>query len=103
MRIISRKTLIVYWEKHPGTEQALKSWFDEASHAAWSSPNDLKKQFKNASIIGKKRVVFNIKGNNYRLIVDIEYNIGIVFIVWIGTHKEYDKLNVMDIRYVKTN
>ncbi|MHB8338563.1 MAG: type II toxin-antitoxin system HigB family toxin [Ignavibacteriaceae bacterium] len=60
-------------------------------NAVWASPNELKKQYPNASIISNKRVVFNIKGNKYRLIADIEYRIGIVFIVWLGTHKGYDK------------
>jgi len=99
MRIIARKTLIKFWEKYPDTEQSLKSWFDEIIDALWSSPNEVKSQYRNASIITKKRVVFNIKGNRYRLIVDIEYKIKIVFIVWIGTHKEYDKINVKEINY----
>lgn len=99
MRIIARKTLIKFCEKYPECEQSLKSWFDEISNASWSSPNEVKRQYHNASIISKKRVVFNIKGNKYRLVVDIEYNIKIVFIVWIGTHKGYDKLNVKEIKY----
>lgn len=103
MRIISRNTLIQYWEKFPDVEQPLKSWFDEVRNANWISPNELKKQYRSASIISDKRVVFNIKGNYHRLVVDIEYKIGIVFIVWLGTHKEYDKINVKEIKYVKTN
>ncbi len=92
-----------FWKKYAKAEQSLKSWFDEANNAKWSSPNELKKQYRNASIINNKRVVFNIKGNDYRLVVDIEYKIGIIFIVWIGTHKEYDKINVKEIKYVKTD
>jgi mRNA interferase HigB len=103
MRIIARNTLIKFWEVHPDAEQPLKSWFDETQNALWDTPNQLKKQFRNASIITKKRVVFNIKGNSYRLIVDIEYRIGIVFIIWIGTHKEYDNINVKEIKYVKAD
>jgi mRNA interferase HigB len=103
MRIIARNTLIKYWKKHPDTEQPLKSWFDEVSNAVWESPNQLKKQFRNASIINKKRVVFNIKGNSYRLVVDIEYKIGIIFVVWIGSHVEYDKINVKEVSYDKTD
>jgi mRNA interferase HigB len=103
MRIIARNTLIKFWEVHPDAEQPLKSWFDETQNALWDTPNELKKQFRNASIITKKRVVFNIKGNSYRLIVDIEYRIGIVFIIWIGTHKEYDNINVKEIKYVKAD
>lgn len=93
MRIISRKTLTTYWEKHSDAEQPLRSWFDEVLNATWSSANELKQQYRNASIITKKRVVFNIMGNHNRLVVDIEYKLGIVFIVWIGTHNDYDKLN----------
>jgi mRNA interferase HigB len=103
MRIIARNTLIKFWEVHPDAEQPLKSWFDETQNAFWDTPNQLKKQFRNASIITKKRVVFNVKGNSYRLIVDIEYRIGIVFIIWIGTHKEYDNINVKEIKYVKAD
>ena len=103
MRIISRKTLFAYWEKHSDAEQPLRSWFDEALNATWSSANELKQQYRNASIITKKRVVFNIRGNHHRLVVDIEYKLGIVFIVWIGTHNDYDKLNIKEITYVKGN
>ncbi len=103
MRIISRKTLINYWTEYPDAEQPLKSWYDEVSNALWLSPNELKKHYRNSSIISKKRVVFNIHGNKYRLVVDIEYSIGIVFIVWIGTHREYDKISVKEIKYVKAD
>ena len=103
MRIISKNTLIKFYKKTPSSEQALKSWYSEAKKASWSSPNDVKALYKNASIISGKRVVFNIKGNDYRLIVDIEYNLKIIFIVWIGTHKEYEKINVKKISYDKTN
>ncbi len=103
MRIISRKTLIDFWEKYPECKQSLKAWFDEARNATWSSPNDLKTQYRNASIINNRRVVFNINGNKFRLITDIEYRIGIIFVVWIGTHRQYDKINVAEINYVKAN
>lgn len=99
MRIISRSTLIDFWIKHPDAEQSLKAWFDEVKNIKWKTPNELKLMYKNASIITNKRVVFNIKGNHYRLVVDIEYKIGIVFILWIGTHKEYDDINVKEIKY----
>lgn len=77
------------------------AWYDEAVSASWSSPNELKGQYRNASIITKKRVVFNIQGNKHRLVIDIEYKTGIIFVVWLGTHKEYDKINVKEIKYVK--
>jgi mRNA interferase HigB len=103
MRIISRNSLIKFWKRFPDSEQPLKAWYDTAKNADWKSPNELKKVFRNASIINSKRIVFNIKGNSYRLVTDIEYRIGIIFIVWIGTHKVYDKIKVEEIRYVKAN
>ncbi|MFI5201386.1 MAG: type II toxin-antitoxin system HigB family toxin [Candidatus Kapaibacterium sp.] len=103
MRIISKRTLKLFWEEHASSEQPLKSWFDEAAKADWSTPNELKLQFGNASIVSEKRVVFNIHGNTFRLVVDIEFRLKIIFIVWVGTHREYDKLNVREIHYVKTD
>lgn len=103
MRVISKKTLIDFWELYPEIEQPLKAWYSEVKAAEWSSSSDLKEQFGSASIIDKKRVVFNLKGNKYRLIVDIEYRLKIVFIVWVGTHNEYNKINVKEVSYDKTN
>ena len=97
MRIISRSTLRDFWESHRGIEEALKTWYYEASHANWQSPADIKAEHRNVSIIANNRVVFNIKGNNYRLIVAIRYDIGIVFIKFIGTHTEYDKVDAATI------
>lgn len=101
MRIISRNTLIKFWQQFPESEQSLKSWYDEALNAKWNSPNELKEQYKNCSILTKKRVVFNICGNKYRLIVDVEFRIKIIFIVWIGSHEEYNKINAKEIGYAK--
>ena len=92
-----------YWESHFDSFEPLKAWYQEVGKSEWSNPNELKEKYGNASIISSKRVVFNIKGNDYRLIVDIEYNLKIVFIVWIGTHKEYDLINAKTIRYVKAD
>jgi len=103
MRIIAIKTLKQYYEHNPVSEYSLLTWYEEVEAAEWDSPNELKAQFGNASIITNKRVVFNIHGNNYRLIVDIEYKLKIVFVVWVGTHTEYDKINAKEIRYVKSN
>jgi mRNA interferase HigB len=97
MRIISRKTLKIFWERHPDAEQPLKAWFQETEKANWSSFNELKKQFKSASLVGNDRVVFNIKGNVYRLIVLAMFKQGKFFIRFVGTHKEYDKINVKNI------
>jgi len=103
MRVIATKTLKDYVSEFHQAEQALLSWHEEAVTALWNNPNELKGQYKNASIISEKRVVFNIHGNSYRLIVDIEYRLKIVFIVWFGTHKQYDKIDTKTISYVKTN
>ncbi|HCM34177.1 type II toxin-antitoxin system HigB family toxin [Chryseobacterium sp.] len=103
MRIIAVKTLKSFIEDFPKSEQPILAWYDECLKAEWNNPNELKAQYGNASILSDKRVVFNIHGNTYRLIVDIEYRLKIVFIVWFGTHKEYDKIDAEKIEYVKTN
>ncbi|HEB62604.1 MAG TPA: type II toxin-antitoxin system HigB family toxin [Bacteroidetes bacterium] len=103
MRIIARSTLERLSKNHQTCVQSLRAWIQEVENANWSSSGELKKQFGNASIINSKRVVFNIKDNNFRLIVDIEYRLKIVFIVWFGTHKEYDKIDVKKIRYDSSN
>ena len=84
-------------------EQSLLSWYEEAEEAWWNNPNELKLQFRSASILNNKRVVFNIHGNSFRLIVDIEYRLKIVFIVWFGTHKQYDKIDAIQISYAQAN
>lgn len=93
MRVIAVSTLRQFWEKHPDAEQPLKAWFDEAGNAIWAQPSDIKAQYGSASILKNRRVVFNIKGNDYRLIVAIAYKLGIVYIKFIGTHTEYDKID----------
>ncbi len=92
MRVISKKTLIAFWQKHPAAEQPLKAWYDEACKATWETPQQIKNQYRNASIVGHNRVVFNIKGNDYRLVVALHYNRGMMFIRFIGTHREYDAI-----------
>ncbi len=101
MRIIKEKTLTDYCRqrKYKPAEESLKAWVYEIKHSNWNNANELKLKYKNASIISSKRVVFNIKGNYFRLIVDIEYKLKIVFIVWLGTHEEYDRINAKTIRY----
>lgn len=97
MRVIAKRTLRDFWEKHADNEQQLKSWYNEAEQADWKSPNDLKKDYPSASILEDNRMVFNIKGNNYRLIVRINYKYGVVWIRFIGTHAEYDKVDATRI------
>ena len=93
MRIIATSHLKAFWEKHPDAEQPLLAWADEARKATWSSPADIKEQFRNASILKSRRVVFNIKGNDYRLVAAVAYRFGAVYIKFIGTHKQYDAVD----------
>lgn len=93
MKIISVKTLKDFWEANPDAEQPLRAWYDEACKAEWKTPADIKAQYRNASILKNRRVVFNIKGNDYRLIVAVAYMRGWIFIKFVGTHKEYDNIN----------
>lgn len=93
MRIIAVSHLKAFWERYPDAEQPLLAWVDEARNASWSSPADIKKQFRNASILKSRRVVFNIKGNDYRLVVAVAYRFGAVYIKFVGTHKQYDAID----------
>ncbi len=97
MRIVAKKILRDFWEKHEDCEQQLKSWFREAQKAEWKNPNEIKTEYPSASILNVNRVIFNIKGNNYRLIVKISYEYQMVWIRFIGTHTEYDKINANTI------
>ncbi|MEC4983499.1 type II toxin-antitoxin system HigB family toxin [Oscillatoria salina] len=83
--------------EHADSEQPLKAWFHDVSRLDWQSPTDIKNIYANASILPNNRVIFNIKGNDYRLIVHVRYDIGIVFIRFIGTHQEYDKIDATTI------
>ena len=78
---------------------ALDAWFHEAKQAEWKEPAEVKQHYGNASIVGGDRVVFNIKGNDYRLVTAIDYRRGIVFIKWLGSHKEYEKIDVRMVQY----
>lgn len=93
MRIIAISYLKAFWEKHPDAEQQLKAWLNDAKKAVWASPADIKAQYGNASILKSRRVVFNIKGNDYRLVVAIAYRFGSVYIKFVGTHQQYDKID----------
>jgi mRNA interferase HigB len=92
-RIISKRTLREFWERHRDCEQHLKTWYQTASYSNWKSPGDVKKDYPAASIIAGNRVVFNIKGNDYRLVVKFNYERQWAFIRFVGTHKQYDKIN----------
>ena len=92
-RIFAKSTLREYWENHPGTEQYLKTWYDTAMSSDWKIPNDVKQTYANASILKDSRIVFNIKGNSYRLLVKLNFEKQWIFIRFIGTHPEYDKID----------
>ena len=93
MRIIAVSHLRQFWEKNPEAEQHLKSWADEVKKATWSQPADVKGKYRNASILKNRRVVFNIKGNDYRLVVSMAYRYQAVYVKFIGTHTEYDAID----------
>jgi mRNA interferase HigB len=93
MHIIAVRFLRTFWEKYPDAEQSLKSWADEAKKANWTQPAQIKEQYRSASILKNRRVVFNIKGNDYRLVVSVAYHFQAVYIKFIGTHKEYDAID----------
>jgi mRNA interferase HigB len=105
MRIIARRTLREFvegrrgYKDHSGLKAALDAWFDEVKKARWSSAADLKRSYATASIISADRIVFNIKGNDYRLVVAADFDKGIVWIKWIGTHKNYDKIDVKGVQH----
>ena len=97
MRVIAKKILREFWARHPDCEQQLKAWFQEAEEANWKNPNDIKIDFPSASLLKNNRIVFNIKGNHYRLIVKINYDFGMVWVRFIGTHAQYDKIDANKI------
>ncbi|MEO8962127.1 MAG: type II toxin-antitoxin system HigB family toxin [Ginsengibacter sp.] len=103
MKVIAVWTLHNYAKKKKEAEQQLFLWYNEVSRTHWKNNNELKAQFPNASVISGKRIVFNIHGNKYSVIVDIEFYLQIIFIVWIGTHAEYDKIDAKNVVYDKTH
>ena len=94
MRVISRKKLKSFYEQHADAKSALEAWYAEAKHAEWRTPQDIKAKYATASIVANHRVVFNICGNKYRLVVRFAYERRIAFIRFVGTHKQYDKIDV---------
>ena len=97
MRVIAKRTLRTFWNKHKECEQQLKSWYKEAQEARWKRARDIKRDYPSASVLPDNRVVFNLKGNHYRLVVRINYDYGIVWLRFIGTHDQYDKINAIKI------
>lgn len=105
MRIIARRTLREFVEGLSGRKDqravkaALDAWFDEVSKAVWTSSADVRRLYATASIVSAERIVFNIKGNNYRLVVSVDFEKSIVWIKWIGTHKAYDRIDVTEVEH----
>jgi len=107
MRIIARRTLREFVESltgrkdQPAVKAALDAWFYEARKARWKNTTDIKRSYATASIVSAERVVFNVKGNAYRLVVAVDFEKGIVWIKWIGTHKDYDRIDVTEVEHGK--
>jgi len=99
--IINRKTLLEYCRKYPQAAVALQEWYYELLRAKFTNFNELKKEYGNASIVGDDRVIFNIIGNKYRLVVRIVFTYKVIQIKWFGTHKEYDQIDVITIQFKK--
>ena len=105
MRIIARRTLRLFVDSltgqkdQPAVKAALDAWFDEAHKARWASTADIKRRYATASIVTAERIVFNIKGNAYRLVVAVDFEKGIVWIKWVGAHKEYDHIDVTEVEH----
>jgi mRNA interferase HigB len=96
-RVFAKSTLREFWVKNPDAEQHLKTWYDTVMSAEWKTPNDVKKTYANASILKQSRIVFNIKGNAYRLVAKFNFEKQWIFIKFIGTHVEYNKIDVNTI------
>ena len=97
MRVVSRKKLIEYYSLHAGSKTALEEWYKKVSKAEWQNLNELKQHFLSADYVGNHRVVFNIKGNDYRLVAIIIYVSQKIYVRWIGTHAEYDKIDARNV------
>ena len=97
MRIIALSTLRAFWDKYPDSEPPLRAWYALASRAHWKTPANIKEAYRNASFTANNRVVFNVKGNDYRLVVSVRYDLGLMYVRFIGTHRKYDRINVETI------
>ena len=97
MRIIAKRTLREFWERYPNAEEPLLAWYREVEQEDWNTPAQVKAKYRNASMVGGNRVVFNIKGNDYRLVVRINYPYRTVYVRFVGTHAEYDAVNVEEV------
>ena len=97
MIVVSRKRLRDFWRKHPDARNALLLWERRVKAADWQTYNDVKQDFGDADQVGDERIVFNIRGNHYRLVAIVKIRNHRVYIRWIGTHKAYDKINILNV------
>ena len=97
MRVIAKSRLREFWEQYPDAEEVLQVWYREACAANWATPQDVKARYRTASFLADDRVVFNIKGNNYRLVVRVLYQFQMVYIRFVGTHKAYDDIDATTV------
>ena len=97
MHVIKKKTLAEFWVKHADSKNSLNAWFHEAKVARWETPQDIKLRYRTADFLPENRVVFNIGGNKYRLVVAVRYDLGIVFVRFVGTHSQYDRIKVEEV------
>lgn len=97
MRIFSFSTIQSFWSVHPDAKEPLTYWFEVAEGATWNNSMEVKTTFRSADILSADRVVFDIKGNDYRLIASINYTYKALYIKWIGTHKEYDRIDALTV------
>lgn len=97
MRIIAHRTIVLFYRNHANAETALEMWYQRTKKANWDSFADIKKDFNSVDSVGNQRFVFNIKGNDYRLVAVVKFQIKMVYIRWVGTHKDYDKIDCSEI------
>ena len=97
MRIVAKRALREFWKRYPDAEEPLLAWYREVEAEDWDTPAKVKAKYRNASVVGDNREVFNIKGNNYRLVVKINYRYRVVYVRFVGTHPEYDAVDVEEV------
>jgi mRNA interferase HigB len=97
MRVIAKRSLRAFWERYPDAEEPLLAWYREVEKEDWSQPAEVKEKYGNASILKENRVVFNIKGNDYRLVVKINYPYRVIYVRFVGTHAQYDAVDVEEV------
>lgn len=97
MRIIAKRTLMDFLRRHPGARQAVLAWCDEVAGVSWAGPQEIRERYVSASFVGRNRVIFNLRGNAYRLVVAVAYQVGVVYVKFIGTHADYDRIDAATV------